>query len=247
VERLVRWYRVTSSPAAVVLLIAGNLVPLVGVLFWGWDVWTLLVLYWIENGIVGVFNVLRMLTAQGPVDSRTGQPELVGNVARATLIPFFIVHYGLFWVVHGVFVFALPAFMNAFETSGPGSFPLGGPPDVFGSTGLQWDVIGIAAAVLAISHGASFVLNYIGRGEYRTARIGLLMFSPYGRLFVLHMTIILGGILTQSLGAPLGALVVLVVLKTALDLALHLREHRRAADRAAPASPPVTAGGPALR
>jgi hypothetical protein len=243
VERLLRFYRMTSSPAAVVLLIAGNLVPLFGVIFWGWDAWTLLVLYWIENGIVGAFNVLKMLVAQGPVDSRTGQPELVGTAARATLIPFFIVHYGLFWVVHGVFVFALPAFMNAFDSSEPGLIPVGGPRDPFGSTRLQWDVIAFAAVALAISHGASFVLNYIGRGEYRTARIGMLMFSPYGRLFVLHMTIILGGILTQSVGAPIGALVVLVVLKTALDLGLHLREHRRAAERAgaAPPPPPLTA------
>ncbi len=26
------------------------------------------------------------------------------------LVPFFIVHYGIFWVVHGVFVFTLPLF-----------------------------------------------------------------------------------------------------------------------------------------
>ncbi len=43
-----------SSPVAVAALIVANLVPLAGVLLFGWDVMTILVLYWIENGIVGL-------------------------------------------------------------------------------------------------------------------------------------------------------------------------------------------------
>jgi len=53
-------YRIT--PTAVVL-IAANLVPLAGVLFFGWSVFATLLLFWVENVIVGVFNILRMLTA----------------------------------------------------------------------------------------------------------------------------------------------------------------------------------------
>jgi hypothetical protein len=53
------------------------------------------------------------------------------------------------------------------------------------------------------------------------------MFAPYGRLVVLHVTIILGAIAISTTGAPVAAIVVLVLLKTALDLGLHLREHRR--------------------
>ena len=52
--RLVELFRVTSSVTAVILLITFNLVPLAGVLWWGWNVYTLLVLYWLENGIIGV-------------------------------------------------------------------------------------------------------------------------------------------------------------------------------------------------
>jgi len=43
--RLPGLFRVTSSATAVVLLIAFNLVPLAGVLWWGWNVYTLLILY----------------------------------------------------------------------------------------------------------------------------------------------------------------------------------------------------------
>ena len=70
IERILAWYRVGSSVGAVVALIVANLIPLIGVLFFGWSVWNILIVYWLENGIVGVFNVLKMATAQG-----TGLPE----------------------------------------------------------------------------------------------------------------------------------------------------------------------------
>ena len=65
------------------------------------------------------------------------------------------------------------------------------------------------------------------------------MGSVYGRVIVLHLTIIFGSMVIAFLGSPIGALLVLVVLKTAFDLGLHLRERRAAAARArATAAPP---------
>src|SRR4029079_2006820 len=66
VERLIAWYRVGSSGGAVVALGVANAIPLFGVLFLGWNVWTILTIYWLENGVVGVFNVLKMSKAAGP-------------------------------------------------------------------------------------------------------------------------------------------------------------------------------------
>ena len=78
------------------MLVAANLVPLAGVLFFGWSTFATLLLFWVENVIVGGFNVLRMLWAQ------PDNPLIW--VAKAGTIPFFIIHYGLFTTVHGVFV-----------------------------------------------------------------------------------------------------------------------------------------------
>ena len=64
-ERIVAWYRLGSSIGAVVALVVANLIPLIGVLFFGWSVWNILVIYWLENGIVGVINVLKMSVATG--------------------------------------------------------------------------------------------------------------------------------------------------------------------------------------
>ena len=64
-DRIVAWYRVASSSGRVVALIVANAIPLFGVLFFGWNVWMILIVYWLENGIVGFFNVLKMPARRG--------------------------------------------------------------------------------------------------------------------------------------------------------------------------------------
>ena len=275
-------YRRTATSRSALLLLVANAIPLVGVAFFGWSLLTILVLYWLENGIVGFWNVPRIVMARGslvptlpdmpetaaraatssPTEAAAlqeswrraqaaqaavaaqqapaaSQPPVsppgtagmaamgtamsrLAGVGRAALALFFIVHYGIFWSVHGVFVFALPAFGDGFGM-GDG-FGGDGGTSAFG--GLEWSYVALAAVALFISHGASFVLNYIGRGEYRTASPSRQMASAYGRVFVLHLTIIFGSMFVAFLGAPIGALLILVGLKTAFDLGLHLREHR---------------------
>jgi hypothetical protein len=80
-----------------------------GVLALGWPVFTVMALFWFENVVIGGFNVLKMLTT----GVRGGPGGVVGALATAA---FFTVHYGLFTVVHGVFVvmlFGLPELVRA--------------------------------------------------------------------------------------------------------------------------------------
>ena len=217
-ERLLAWYRIGSSVGAVVALLVANAIPLIGVLFLGWNVWTILTIYWLENGVVGIFNILKMARAEGPEPTGpaatlyNGRPVGTTAGAKATLIPFFIVHYGIFWVVHGIFVLTLPQF-QAF----------GGE-----SAGIRSDPFAILLVLIGlfISHAVSFRANYIGRGEYLRTSVSTQMYAPYGRLIVLHLTIIVGGLAIATTGASSAAVLILVLLKTALDLGLHLAEHR---------------------
>jgi hypothetical protein len=215
VDRIVAWYRLGSSIWAVVALVVANLIPLIGVLFFGWSVWNILVIYWLENGIVGLINVLKMSVATG--DEVTPGVTLMVNGRPATsatkmgLIPFFIVHYGIFWFVHGIFVLTLPAFFSLMSDDGM-TLDLG--PVVFAALGL------------AISHGLSFWWNFLHGGEYRRTAAAALMFAPYKRLVALHITIIFGAFAVMFTGAPAAAVAVLVAIKTAIDLGLHLAEHR---------------------
>jgi hypothetical protein len=275
-------YRRTSTSRSAIALLIANAIPLVGVLFFGWSLMTILVLYWVENGIVGFWNVPRLLLAQGSLVppevtsrrlgdlaeaeaeaaaagsvpgaegddvrarrvARASMQAMVGMaqmrlpaVGRAALAGFFVVHYGLFWVVHGIFVFSLPRFGGAFMAGGScldapalSGFPFDpGMTDVQSCAGpfgeVLWGSVLLGGAALFISHGLSFLLNYVWGGEYRTASPSQEAFSVYGRVVVLHLTIIVGAFAVAILGAPIAALVVLVALKTAYDLRLHLRQH----------------------
>lgn len=192
-----------------------NLVPLFGVLFFGWDLFSIVLLYWLENGVIGFFNVFKIMLA-----------DRAGTQGAAFYVPFFVMHYGLFWLVHGVFVVVLFGFL--------GSVFFGDPPLPGALLDLQLAGVLVAIAALTLSHGTSFFLNYVGHEEYRRTTPDRQMFEPYGRAVALHVTIIGGAVLSGLLGTPLISLVILVSLKTALDLLAHAREHLRAR-RTAPA------------
>ncbi len=221
-QRLITAYRIGSSAVAVVALVVANLLPLAGVLWWDWDLFTILTLYWVENGIVGVINFAKILRAEGSLAPGGWRMRLNGrsieSMARRPIAAFFALHYGAFWFGHGVFVVIFLPLM----TSGLGDGPISPGPD--------WGLVASGALALAVSHAISYRANYVGRGEYRTASPGGQMFAPYGRLVILHLTIILGAALSATIGSPVGSLLVLVALKLILDLFFHLREHRRRAE-----------------
>jgi hypothetical protein len=234
IGRIVAAYRVNSSAIAVALLVLTNMIPLGGVLWLGWSLMLILALYWAENGVVGVINIMKILTAQGATPSPSaarwsvnGRPA--ASLTRLGTAGFFTIHYGLFWVVHGIFVFTfIPAMtgLAGFGGFGPGFVFITGPVGQPSLPGVDASVFAFGVVGLAISHGVSFWLNYLGRGEYRTLSPADVMIQPYGRLVIMHLTIILGAFVSIFLGTPLGSLIVLVVLKTGLDLAFHLRQHR---------------------
>jgi Na+/H+-translocating membrane pyrophosphatase len=85
-----------------------------------------------------------------------------------------------------------------------------------------------SALALAASHAVSYFSNYLGRGEYLRVSPQEQMMSVYGRVIVLHITILGGAFVVGLFGTPIAALVLLVALKIAADLFFHLREHRRA-------------------
>jgi hypothetical protein len=207
VPRLLEQWR----PTATALLLA-NLIPLAGVLAFDWDVFALVFLFWLENVVVGGFNVLRMFWVQRGAE-RT-------PLAKVVVIPFFCFHYGMFTAVHGVFVFAL--------------FGSGFSGDLFPSAQMVMQVIHehalwVAVGALVLSHAFSFVRNYVSEGEYRRVTLQQLMSQPYARVVVLHIAIIGGGFLVMALGAPVLGLLLLVVLKVAVDVSAHLREHAKLA------------------
>ena len=188
-------------------------------LFLGWSVWTILIVYWLENGIVGAFNVLKMRKAEGGDDGARGrlvdQRPAGPSMAKAGLVPFFVMHYGIFWFVHGVFVLTLPLFAGA-ESDRVGHRTRAGPLDDPGrGRGPVHQPRRVVPVQLHRQRRVPAHVSARRRCSRRTAGWSIL-----------HVTIIFGAIAISMTGAPVAAIVVLVLLKTALDLGLHLREHR---------------------
>ena len=199
-------------------LVLANLMPLAGVLLLGWDVGALMILYWSENLVIGFYTIVRML--------------VVSPVGGLFSSAFFLVHFGGFCAVHGLFISTL--LLDIQPLAGMGDdWPFflvfvqllvevvrgvlaGAPP--------EW-LLGFAA--LFVSHGISLLQNFFIKGERHRLGIGQLMGAPYGRIVILHITIIIGGFAVIALGERLGMLLMLVALKIVVDIRFHLREHQR--------------------
>jgi len=50
----------------VIALLAANVIPLFGVLFLDWDAFSIVLLYWSENLVIGFYNILKIAFAAVP-------------------------------------------------------------------------------------------------------------------------------------------------------------------------------------
>lgn len=193
-------------------LVVANLVPLVGVFWLGWDAFSLVLLFWLENVVIGFFNILRMATAQG---------DGSGSVAKKLfMIPFFTFHYGFFTLAQGVLLFAIFGKAAGLESTQPGEIPAIAWQQVV-ALGLGWTLLTLFA-----SHGVSFLTNTLAAGEYKQAKVDRLMGRPYGRVVIMQFTVLFGGFLAQMTGSNRWALLVLVVAKLVVDLSSHQKERK---------------------
>jgi hypothetical protein len=208
---------------SVPLLIAGNVPPLFCVLFLDWSVGDIVLLYWLENVIIGVINVLRIATADAPIAQDDGTPAVGAGLARKlSLAGFFVVHYGIFCLVHGGFVVSIFG-GDVLGIANPGL------SDLAYFMLNDWVML-LAALGLALSHLLSFLLNFIGGGEYRRASPDQMMIRPYGRVMVVHVFIFVGGFLTRGHAAPVVVLIAFIMLKTAFDVGMHVAERKMLGD-----------------
>ena len=191
---------------SVATLIIANLVPLFGVLFWGWSLSAVMVLYWSENVVIGLFNVLKMALAQGEAKGSSmrfnNQPVTAAH--QIPLIIFFMVHFGMFTLGHGVFVFIF-----------------------FGKNLPAFAILLPAFLSLILSHGISFGVNFIQKGEYQRVSFTSLFFQPYKRVVIMHLTIILGAWASEAWQLPEASLFILIGLKIVVDLLSHKNEHKK--------------------
>jgi hypothetical protein len=197
--------RIRFTPAVLTLLVM-NLIPLIGVMKFGWDAGTIIFLYWLENVIIGVLNIPKILACRDPQRSRDSEKRPI------FLAAFFSVHYGGFCLGHYLFLRTtfpeLPEFSQMLNA-------------LTGSLFI-WSLLG-----LAVSHLLSMGVNFFGKKEYLARTPNKQMFIPYSRIALLHLVIIFSGLLAVAVGQGMAMLTLLVTIKIGFDLAAHLAEHAK--------------------
>lgn len=200
---------------SVISLLVFNLIIMVLAIIFQWSVSEMVILYWVENLIIGFYNIIKMYMARGtmkPIESTTrindhevAMKTLSGPAARTMLTFFFMVHYYGFCVGHGIFVF------NFF---GKEAF-------IDGYSALYLGVI-----CLFISHGISILFNYIRPKKYLETNVAKQMLKPYIRIVFVHIYIFIGGAVAGLFGADSWVMIIpFIGLKIFIDLISHTLEH----------------------
>ena len=87
-------------------------------------------------------------------------------------------------------------------------------------TGLQTEKLATGQYVQYLGLVMMFVVLWLGRAEWRNTDPSRQMAEPYGRVVVLHATILVGAIPVVAFGEPAIGVFVLALFKTALELGL---------------------------
>jgi hypothetical protein len=181
----------------VAIILTSNLIPLFSVLILGGDIRFLLLIFWAESGVVGVFNIIMMATARSKTPGE--------NFMKIFMIPFFTVHYGGFMFVHLMF---LLFFMDNFGYQEPVIDYL--------ASNLQLILLNLIALFLGYLY--DFNNEWLLGEKRETVNLSNLMFQPYNRIIIMQLTIIFGAFLYFELGSSWVFLVLLIVLKTVTDV-----------------------------
>ena len=213
------------------ILVAADLFPLVGVAFWHWDAFLLLMLYWMDTAIIAFWTMARIAVTprERLEDLRISSGGQSINSPWA-IVAFFVVHAGIFMAAHFLFLWVMFSGAWASKIHGPGDFVR----QIVVESRLWLPLAG-----LMLSRGVSFLFHVvrpetvqrIERALFRrpvrlAARapaggLGGEIGALYARIVIMQLAVLFGGFLSILLGT-MAPFVILIVLKTLADVAVHL-------------------------
>jgi hypothetical protein len=202
------------------MLIAVNAVPVAGILFWRWNAFELLILYWMETAILGFWAItvvtISPVKALGPLGEKT---------SRIGIILFLLLHSSIFMGVHFMILWELFA--------GSWAGRIHGVSDFFRLMVIGQD-LWLPLLMLFLMRGLIILLTFLEpkwipgwkpqpvlaatecEGDFPLSGP---LFGFYIRIVVMQFVLILGGVVAVFMGAGL-SLILLVIIKTAIDLGL---------------------------
>lgn len=199
---------VTLTAPSTLALLAANLVPMAGVLFLGWNIGGVLLVYWGETGVIGLYTLLR-----------------IGLVVRRRILlagPFLILHFGFFMLFCLGIILMIAHEANKLAT---GSY------QAQDYAGLAWSLSPALLAFL-VSHGVAFHSRFLGRLEYpdrdgwdeaeRWHQAGEMTRALYQHAVPVMGMAYLAAFIVSLFGHSGPLLLIVIALKLAVDLGMHL-------------------------
>ncbi len=208
-------------------IIAGSIAPCVGILFFGWGIFPILILYWTENIVIAFYAANKIMISPNTFNfhiqvSKSSDSPFVGKkgvekVSKAIslfnktsrdnkifsvkyfIIDFFIISAFLFYMLFHYFDFS--------------------------DFTLHEFIIG--AVSLFISHGLTYYFVYIKKDEYKKVSIDEIIHQTEKRITILSLTIFIGGVIYIFLFSDIAILIVMLVVKIFVDLILFRQEHKK--------------------
>ncbi len=193
-----------NSDKSTRLLIFSNFVTIVIALIQKWDLTPLMLIYWGQSVIIGIFNWRRILnlkqfsTKDFTINKHSVQPT---EKTKKSVAWMFLFHYGFFHFVYFIFITI----------------------DIETLNHSAWIGIAIGILTFAVNHFYSYKHN-LERDSTRVPNIGTVMFFPYLRIIPMHLTIIFGGMFAKESTA---VLLMFLGLKTVADVLMHVIEHSK--------------------
>lgn len=203
------------NKVSLLAVVAANLLPLAMALLGYWDVGEILLLYWLETGIVGVFTILRVLFAAAPslAHGRLTLNQLRSAPASVTM-PLALAEWGIFGKLLLSLFFAFPyALLLVFQgyilyiflaVVGPYGWPL---------AAVKWGLLALFA-----SHALGFAVDYLASGEFRRTSAEACVETPFHRLAIMQIVLACGGWASSSFGYTAYIMSVFVLVKIVIDL-----------------------------
>ena len=217
---------------SVIGIVAVNLIPLAGVIWYDWKPFAVIFTYWVQTGIIGFFSLLKIKKVAEFSEpeqkirviafqvSRRGPARPVSQIIKDYIGVYFFgmaVSFLILMFYNGYAeadTFNLNVFINSFYL-------------LYSSLLESAGVIAFGSLSFFLNHGYSYFFNFIGKKEFLQSDLALEFEAPIERVGTIWAAVFLTVTTLGFIPHLAAVLVMFVVMKTMFDVYAHLKEHGR--------------------
>lgn len=182
------------QPSALFILLL-NLVPIWGVLHWGWTPFYVFYLFWLETLIVSIFNTFKIVACRGDENNsgllfngQVHKPQRVdhlGHISKASgylLVRIFIFFFYLLFIV---------VFIGMFASRQTGSKPMA----IMEVLLFRHEAFNYTLLAFVFNQLMQFIFDFYANGNYKRTYPSDFAAIFDGRQLVIHVAVVLAGVI----------------------------------------------------